>query len=220
MIPRPAQIAGHPTDTHAPRERARVAPGRIARRRILITLTKYLLPLAAIGLLTMVALWPDLNNHKDSNRFSLANVSGEIEGARLKHARYHGVDEQGQPYTLTSDAARQMDPERIELSKPQGDITQQNGVWLNLKAEHGMFMQKANTLDLWQNVVLYRDDGTTLNTSSATLDIRNNTATGGEPVHAEGPFGMLDAQGFTLTEKGTVIQFSGPARVILNAASP
>lgn len=230
MIPRRAQIAGlppavpspasHAPNTHAPRERARLVPGRLARRRILITLTKYLLPLGAIALLTTIALWPDFNNREDSTRFSLANVSGEIEGARLKRARYHGVDEHGQPYTLTSDTARQLDPERVELSMPQGDITQQNGVWINLKAEHGMFMQKANTLDLWQNVVLYRDDGTTLNTASVTLDIKNNTATGGDPVHAEGPFGILDAQGFTLTEKGTAIQFSGPARVILNAASP
>ncbi len=219
MIPRRAQVAGHPVATHAPRHRSAPLPGRIARRRMLITLTKYLLPLGAIALLTTVALWPDFNGHKDSTRFSLSNVSGEIEGARLKHAKYHGVDEKGQPYTLTAETARQMDPERVELTKPQGDITQENGVWLNLRAEHGMFMQKANMLDLWQDVALYRDDGTTLNTASVTLDIKNNTATGGEPVHAEGPFGVLDAQGFTLSDKGTAIQFTGPAHIVLNGAS-
>ena len=213
-------ILGHPPSAHKALVRPRPVPGRLARRRILITLSKYLLPLGAAALLATVALWPDFSNHKDSNRFSLANVSGEIEGARLKNARYHGVDETGQPYTITSDAARQMDPERVELTNPQGDVTQKTGVWLNLKAAHGIFMQKANTLDLWQNVVLYRDDGTSLTTASATLDIKNNTATGGEPVHAEGPFGVLDAQGFTVSEKGTAIQFSGPARVILNGASP
>ena len=219
ISPRP-QIAGHPSTAHTPRDRAAPQPVRLARRRILITLTKYLLPIGAIALLTTVALWPDLKGRKDNTRFSLANVSGEIEGAKLKHARYHGIDANGQPYTMTADTARQMDPERVELTKPQGDISQTNGVWLNLKAEHGIFVQKANTLDLWENVVLYRDDGTTLTTSSATLDIANNTATGGEPVHAEGPFGVLDAQGFTLTEKGTAIRFSGPAHVVLNAASP
>ncbi len=220
MIPPNAQIAGYPSTTHAPRERSAPEPGRLARRRILITLTKYLLPLGAIALLTTIALWPDLNGRKDNKRFSLANVSGEIEGAKLKHARYHGVDASGQPYTMTADSARQMDPERVELSKPQGDMVQGSGVWLNLKAEHGIFVQKSNTLDLWENVVLYRDDGTTLTTASATLDIANNTATGGEPVHAEGPFGVMDAQGFTVAEKGTAIQFAGPARVVLNAATP
>jgi lipopolysaccharide export system protein LptC len=220
MILHPPQIASHASATHVPRERSAPLPGRLARRRILINLTKYLLPVAAIALLTAVALWPDFIQRKGINRFDPSNFSGEIEGAQLKHARYHGVDEKGQPYTLTTDTAKQLDAERVELTKPQGDVTQANGVWINLRADHGMFMHKANTLDLWQNVVLYRDDGTTLNTASATIDVKSNIAAGGEPVHAEGPFGVLDAQGFTLTDKGTAIRFAGPAHVVLNGASP
>jgi lipopolysaccharide export system protein LptC len=220
MMSRPAQIGGHPVATHAPRERSAPLPSRLARRRILITLTKYMLPVAAIALLSSVALWPDFIRRQGIVPIKLGDISGEIEGAQLRRARYHGVDEKGQPYTLTTDTARQLDSERVELSKPQGDVTQANGVWINLRAEHGIFMQKANTLDLWQNVVLYRDDGTTLNTASATLDIRNNTAVGGEPVHAEGPFGVLDSQGFTIVDKGTAIQFAGPAHVVLNGANP
>lgn len=220
MIPRPAQFVGYPGGTHTPRDRSAPLPGALARRRTLITFTKYLLPLGAVALLTMVALWPDLDRHKDNTRFSFSNVTGEVEGARLTHARYHGVNEKGQPYTLTTDSARQLDTERVALTKLQGDIVQQNGQWINLKAEHGIFLQRANALDLWRAVELYRDDGTTLSTASATLDIKNGTAVGGEPVHAEGPFGTLDAQGFTIMDKGTAIQFTGPARVLLNAASP
>jgi lipopolysaccharide export system protein LptC len=219
VIPRPPQIAGIPGAAHAPRPRATALPGRLARRRILITLTKFLLPIGAAALLAMVALWPDLEGKHDATRFSFSNVSGEVEGGRLKNARYRGIDEKGRPYTLTTDIARQIDPERVELTRPQGDVTQEGGAWLNLKAEHGIYMQKANTLDLWQDVVLYRDDGTTLTTASASLDIKNGTATGKEPVHAEGPFGTLDAQAFTVTGKGTAIQFTGPARVLLSGAS-
>jgi lipopolysaccharide export system protein LptC len=220
MMPRPAHIGGVPSATHAPRERLAPRPGALARRRIVITLTKYLLPAAAIALLTTVALWPDFSHRKDAAWFNPANFTGDIDGARLRHARYHGVNEKGEPYTLTTDTAKQLDAERVELTKPQGDIAQAGGTWVNLKADHGIFMQKANTLDLWQNVVLYRDDGTTLNTASVTMDLKGGSAVGGEPVHAEGPFGILDAQGFSLTEKGTAIQFIGPAHVVLNGASP
>ena len=31
------------------------------------------------------------------------------------------------------------------------------------------------------------------------------------------PFGTLDAQGFTLTERGSVIQFAGPGHLVMNA---
>ncbi len=220
MMSRRVQIAGHAVATHAPRERSAPMPDRLARRRILITLTKYTLPVVAIALLSSIALWPDFIRGRGIGPFKVGGITAEIDGAQLRRARYHGVDGKGQPYTLTTDTARQLDAERVELSKPQGDVTQANGVWINLRAEHGIYMQKVNTLDLWQNVVLYRDDGTTLNTASATLDIKNNTAAGGEPVHAEGPFGVLDAQGFTITDKGTAIQFAGPAHVVLNGANP
>ena len=81
-------------------------------------------------------------------------------------------------------------------------------------------MQKSNQLDLWQDVVLYRDDGTTLTTSSASIDVKAGAAAGSEPVHVEGPWGTLDAQGFTVIEQGAAIQFLGPAQAVLNGAEP
>ena len=63
-------------------------------------------------------------------------------------------------------------------------------------------MQHASQLDLSHDVVLYRDDGTTLRTESASIDLKNGAAANAEPVHAEGPFGTLDAQGFTAHRQG------------------
>ena len=51
-------------------------------------------------------------------------------------------------------------------------------------------------------MVLYRDDGTTLYTQSTSMDLKTGAAAGSQPVHAEGPFGTLDAQGFALVDKG------------------
>ena len=46
-----------------------------------------------------------------------------------------------------------------------------------------------------------------------------NAAASHEMVHAEGPFGVLDAQGFTVLDRGAVVQFTGPARLVLNGGS-
>ena len=43
--------------------------------------------------------------------------------------------------------------------------------------------------------------------------------TSADRVHAEGPFGSLDAQGFAVTDHGAVVQFTGPGRLVLNARS-
>ncbi len=71
-------------------------------------------------------------------------------------------------------------------------------------------------LDLSKDVVLYRDDGTVMRTHTAAVDIKQGAASSNDKTHAEGPFGVLDAQGFMLTDKGAAIQFQGPARLILN----
>jgi lipopolysaccharide export system protein LptC len=195
-------------------------PRRIARRRVFITLTKWLLPLAAMALLGLIALWPELQRTTIHAKIAGGQLSGEVEGGRMVDVRYNGVDEKGRPYTLTAEAAKQMDADRIALTMPKGDITLENGTWLLLTARSGTFIQKANQLDLLNDVTLYRDDGTTMRTTAASVDMKVGAAAGSTPVHVEGPFGVLDAQGFVVVDKGTAIDFAGPAHLVLNGTNP
>jgi lipopolysaccharide export system protein LptC len=198
------------------RDRRPPAPRRIARRRFFINLTKWALPLVAMGLLSLIALWPEIDQATLRTRLAMNHVSGEVEGGRLIDARYNGLDEKGRPYTVTAATAWQIDPERVGLTLPKGDITLQNGTWLMLTSKTGTFLQHANQLDLVKDVTLYRDDGTTMHTESASIDMKVGAAAGSEPVHVEGPFGVLDAQGFTVMDKGSAIDFPGPAHVVMN----
>jgi lipopolysaccharide export system protein LptC len=200
------------------RERMPPTPRRIARRRVLITVTKWLLPLGALGLLALIALWPEIDRATAKARLVMNHVSGELDGGKLIDARYNGMDEKGRPYTVTAATAWQIDTERVGLTLPQGDITLENGTWLTLTSKEGTFIKHGNQLDLVKEVTLYRDDGTTLHTESASIDLKAGAAAGSESVHVEGPFGVLDAQGFTVMDKGAAIDFPGPAHVILNGA--
>jgi lipopolysaccharide export system protein LptC len=191
----------------------------VARRHAAITLTKLLLPALALALLSSIALWPEFDRAKEQARQAFRRLSSEIEGGELIDARYHGIDEKGRPYTLTAATAQRDGPERVNLTMPKGDITLQDGAWLMIQSKQGVFMQHSNQLDLSHDVVLYRDDGTTVTTQSAAIDLKNGAAASAEPTHAEGPFGTLDSEGFTLLDKGTTIQFAGPAHLLLNSAS-
>ena len=202
------------------RMRASPRTGKLARRRWTITLTKFLLPAAALALLTTVALWPEMKRATEQARLAVARVATEVQSGQLLDARYHGVDEKGRPFTLTAATAHQVDPERIDLTLPKGDITMESGSWLMLQARKGTYMQRTNQLDLSQDVTLYREDGTTLVTASASVDLKAGAAAGADPVHAEGPFGVLDAAGgFTVVDKGASIQFTGPTHLVMNGAS-
>ncbi len=189
------------------------------RRRWLVGVAKRALPLAGLALLLLVAFWPELNGNGDRSRISYRRVDVTAEGGQLTEAHYQGVDAAGRPYTVTATKVRQVGPERTDLEAPKADMQLQSGEWMMVQAKRGVFEQKANRLDLSGDVTLYRDDGTVLITEAASLDLRANAAAGNEMVHAEGPFGVLDAQGFTVLDRGSVIQFTGPARIVLNGTS-
>ena len=202
------------------RIRSAPTPGRLARRRAMITLTKWLLPLAALGLLRTIAVWPELDRASEQAPLALRRVGGEVDGAKLVTARYRGVDERGRPYTITAATAQQVDPERINLTTPKGDITLENGTWLMVQSKQGVYLQHADQLDLSVDVTVYRDDGLTLTTAAASIDLKNGAASSSDKTHAEGPFGVLDSAGFTVLDQGATVQFTGPAKVVLNGASP
>jgi lipopolysaccharide export system protein LptC len=188
------------------------------RRRFAIAAAKRLLPLAGIVLLCALALWPELARQAQRARLAWRAGLAIPESGEVTQAVYHGVDEHGRPYTMTASRARQRTQDRVELVDPKGDITLQSGNWLLAQSRRGVYLQHETSLDLSRDVHLYRDDGTTLATETATIDLKQGAATSNDMVHAEGPFGTLDAQGFTLVDKGAAVQFPGPGRLVLNAA--
>ena len=206
-------IARHGTASRPP------SPSGLARRRWLILAAKFLLPATAAILLASIALWPEFERTTDKARIVMMGVGAAVEGGRIRDAHYRGVDEHNRPYTVTATTATQREDDRVDLTSPNADITLENGAWLNVRSKLGVYTRKDGLLDLSEDVVVYRDDGTTMTTASATLDTKAGAATSDRPTHVEGPFGTLDAAGFTTMEKGAAVQFWGPAHVELNGAT-
>jgi len=191
----------------------------IARRYWFLLTMKLLLPAAALLLLASIAVWPELHRSFDAGRISFHRLSAVEAGAgQLIGPRYQGFDAHNRPFTLTADTATQAASDQVKLNAPKGDMILPNGVWLMVQSHDGVFIQRANLLDLSGDVILYRQDGTTMTSATASLDLKQGAATSNDYTHAEGPFGTLDAEGFTLVDKGDVVQFRGPARLVLNGA--
>jgi lipopolysaccharide export system protein LptC len=210
-----------PTDRRNAMSRSRFtrqvpAPDAIVRRTWFVGITKRLLPLVALALLTIVALWPEIDREALHGRLAGHIGLADPQNGVLNQARYNGVDEQGRRYTVTADEAHQVTPDRIDLTAPIGDLTLFNGTWVTARSRTGVYLQQTQQLDLSGDVQMYRDDGITLFTDSAAIDLKAGIAASDAKVHVEGPFGTLDAQGFTLLDRGTIIQFTGPGRLILN----
>lgn len=217
--PRPRQ-ADRLLTQRTNRNRSVPSARSIAARRLMITLTKLALPLLALLLLACIAVWPEIDRLVNQSRVAFRHGLGlVVDSGRMIDPHYRGLDDRGRPYTLTSDWAVQSGPTRIDMNEPKGDLILESGQWLMVQAKEGVYMQHAGQLELTHDVVLYRDDGTVMRSQTASVDVKQGAAASNDKTHAEGPFGVLDAQGFMLTDKGTAIQFQGPAHMILNGGN-
>ena len=202
------------------RARREVSRRLIRRRRFTVLIAKLGLPLMALLLLSAIVLWPEIARLGEHGRTSFRRIFAvEAQNGRMLDPHYKGVDERNRPYTITATWATQASPNRLNLGDPKGDMVLESGNWMQVDAKDGVFIQRAELLDLSHDVVLYRDDGTVIRTQTAAIDVKQGAASSNDQTHAEGPFGTLDSQGFTLTDKAGAIQFQGPARLIMNGAT-
>jgi lipopolysaccharide export system protein LptC len=202
------------------RRRATPSAKRIHRRRLMVAATKWSLPLFALLLLGSLAIWPELVRVKEQGRVAFRRAFNvDPESGRMVQPRYRGLDERGRPYTVTAATAQQTSAERVAMTDPKGDIVTESGTWVMVEAKEGVYIQHQALMDLSGEVTLYREDGTTMRTDAASIDLKSGAAASDDKTHAEGPFGVLDAQGFTLTDKGAAIQFQGPAHLVVNTVA-
>jgi len=194
------------------------------RRRTLIsygttiTLLKIVLPTVAVTLLALVMLWPQFL--LSDGRFQIVTQpTGDIGIDRLSmdNPHFRGTDSQDRPFTVTADRAVQdrADDDLILLAQPKADMILADGARVAVQAKQGSYHRDLETLQLAGDVDLVHDQGYEIRTPSAKVDLTTKTAEGNEPVAAKGPFGELSSQGFRVTERGAIIEFTGKSRLLL-----
>ena len=217
-------------DTRAARRsRLGAAPRRrrsgFGRSRIVSTM-KYLLPGIAFALLVLVAVWPRLLPDEDHFRIDLEAV-GPAGGAKpqVLNPRLQGIDSAARPFQIAADFGARGDVEGggkiYDLTNPKADIVLADGSWVALTANDGRFEAKTNTLHLTGDVNVFHDQGYEFTTTAAQVDLVTSTASGDQPVDGQGPFGVLNAEGFRIFDSGDRVLFLGPARLtVFEGATP
>lgn len=198
------------------RRRLRPDDGRSHTR--FVQRTKWTLPALAIGLLLLVAIWPQLNSVFQHVRFGVPRIDlSEALRLRMVNPRYSGIDRDSRPYILTAKAATQVprSDDLITLDGPKADMTTRSGNWVEISSDAGTYQSQPQLLDLYGNVELYQDRGNEFHTDSARIDILNGTAEGRDSISGQGPFGHVTAEGFTMYNRGDVIVFNGKTDLIL-----
>ena len=180
---------------------------------------KVILPVMAVFLLLLVAGWQHLAT-LDSFRIELAAV-GPAGGGKpqVLNARLLGVDEESRPFQITAELGSSVKgaagEQMYKLDKPKADITLEDGSWIALTADNGLYESTGQTLFLSGRVNLFHDSGYEFTTETATVDVEGQSAEGYEHVEGQGPHGFLESEGFRLRDRGETIVFTGRSRMTI-----
>ena len=124
---------------------------------------------------------------------------------------------QGERYIIKAERA-------IIKNQRQGNITlfnldanqiEESGNSMRIKAQHGFFDNIGKKLHLEKNIILSNGNTYTFQTEKATFDIKNSHAYGDHPVIGNGVMGKIQAQGFTISENGKRLLFSGKTKLVI-----
>ena len=193
--------------------RVGVGPSRVVRS------LKLILPATAAVVITLLIAWPQLQDSAPGSD-SLKVRTDEAEDLRMRNARYVGTDSSNRPFTVIAEATRQVgsDTRRLDLEKPQADITLGDGAWVAVVANRGRYDREANQLALSGDVQLFHDQGYHVRSEGAHLDLRSGIASGDRPVTAQGPAGILKGEGFRIEQDGQRVMLTGRAHLELHPA--
>jgi lipopolysaccharide export system protein LptC len=203
------------------RSRAARQPQRLSLRNrysVFVGFMKLLLPAMAAALILLVVAWPQFTIEDGRFRLSVSKLApDQADNLTMLNARFDGMDERDQPYTITADMATQSegDKDLIELELPKADVTLEDGAWLALTARSGEYRRQSRLLDLSGSVSLFHDKGFELRTEAARVDLGNGVAEGAQPVQGQGSAGFIEAEGFRVLNRGARILFTGKSHLIV-----
>ncbi len=211
-----------PRDAKTPAaDTPRLAPPRLSLRdrySMFVGTMKMLLPALAASLILLIVAWPQFTGEEKKFRLGVTKLgTDQLESLSMLNARFDGVDDRNQPFSLTADIATQSrDNENlIELELPKADMTMADGTWLALTARTGEFDREAQLLRLFGAVSLFHDEGFEMRTSAARIDLANVIAEGDQPVEGHGAAGSIRAEGFRILDRGRRIIFTGRSHLTL-----
>ena len=166
-----------------------------------------------VGLVVWIASY---NTGENGARMVFSNMT---KGVTLQNImskpHYQGVDGRNRPYTVIAEKALQIDKDNVSLQNITADMSMSDGAWIAMNAGSGVINLQTKQLDLRDGMDVFYEGGYEFRTDHAHVDIQKGSAYGDAKVEGQGPFGTLQADGFTIGEHGGTIHFNGSVRMKL-----
>jgi lipopolysaccharide export system protein LptC len=164
-----------------------------------------------VVLVMLMVIWPLTNMGKRGFKVNLASNVAQNQGEQphMQKPQLHGLDNQGQPYTITSSDAVQEDTENVILQDIEGDIALNNEGWITLRSDTGHYNLTNQTLQLLGAVNVLTDRGFEFETETAFITLKTKEVQGDTQVELQGAPGTITANSFAMDGLSNHIIFKG-----------
>jgi lipopolysaccharide export system protein LptC len=185
-----------------------------------VSIMKRALPLAAAALLAAVLVYALQPRQEKSQRVAMSFQRLGIvnDDLAMMKPRLTGMDDEGDPYTVTADEAIQdrADAKRATLKTVQADVSLKGGSWIDTLAPSGILDARHRLLALKGGIAVYSDSGYELHTIAADVDMHKAIISGDHPITGQGPFGTFRADRFRIDRRARLVFLHGNVHMTID----
>lgn len=166
-----------------------------------VALTKIMLPLAALALLSTLFLFARGSDPTGNLPFSKVEVDQIVREQRLSAPKFSGVTKDGTSVQISADIARPdtTNPQRMTGEGLSALLQLPDSATVEITAPHGTIDAGAGLVTLSGEVLLATSTGYRVTADALTASLEATSVISPKPVVAEGPIGTLNAGSMDLT---------------------
>jgi len=185
-----------------------------------VRIMRLALPLAAMVVVAILFLRPGV---EDASFVPLDAKTPRIEQENISrneliNPTFESRDKKNNPYKITAERAVQGESNKdlIMLERPIGVMTLDDGVKVQVVSDTGAYRQDTERFFLQGKVFLEHEEGYSLRSDEAHVDLKENFAWSEKDVLGKTPDLSIEAKGVHANGKTGEVIFSGPAKLTLN----
>lgn len=187
---------------------------------VFIKFMRLFLPLAAIAIVMILLLWPQISSVKIEplNESDLQALKQAESENRLLSPVFNTQDDKGRPMVITADEAIQMrsNQNHIDLVEPSASLKGEGGNVM-ISGNAGQYNQADKTISLQGGVVVSDSDHNVLETESLDANIAAGTAESQTPAKLTTKNGVVTGQKVIVEDNGQKTIFQGPAKAVITS---
>ena len=191
---------------------------RAARHSRLIRILRVAVPIGAVMSCALLAGIAYFNPFKTPD-LTLEKGTLVVTGRKvaMEQPRLTGYTKDSLPYELTARLASQdlAQPGILELNDLKANVQTKAQGKIEISANTGVYMIKADQLQLIDNILVLTNNGYEARLEQALIDMKKGTVVSDRPVKAKFPQGTIASNRLEITESGAVILFTEGVQTLL-----